>query len=153
MDSIEVDRLVYLDVCALERPFDDPRQLRIVVEAASVMLIIAAANADSLRLLWSPVHTIEISAMSNLETRKHLELLLSSIGTSIVPDDQVLTERVAQLRTKGIRYADAIHFACAELAQADFVTCDDRLLGQLKRLQTSIWFGTPPAYCAKEGLA
>jgi hypothetical protein len=38
------------------------------------------------------------------------------------------------------------------LAKCDFVTVDDRLLRQLRRVKIGVWFGTPAAYCDKEDL-
>ena len=48
--------------------------------------------------------------------------------------------------------ADAAPLAFAEQANADFVTCDARLLRQAHRIQAKIWCGTPVAYCDKENL-
>ena len=48
--------------------------------------------------------------------------------------------------------SDAAHLAFAEAAEADFVTCDDRLLRQCRRVQPSVWFGTLMAFCDKENL-
>gem|GEM_PF-1482095 len=64
-----VPKRVYLDICALSRPFDDQRQVRIQLES-----------------------------------------------------------------------------------RADFVTVDDRLLKQCRRVQATVWYGTPLAYCEKENL-
>jgi hypothetical protein len=36
--------------------------------------------------------------------------------------------------------------------QADFVTVDDRLLKQCRRVQATVWYGTPLTYCEKENL-
>jgi len=35
-----IPKLVYLDICALSRPFDDQRQVRIQLESSAVALII-----------------------------------------------------------------------------------------------------------------
>jgi hypothetical protein len=50
------------------------------------------------------------------------------------------------------RPADAAHLAFAEAAQASFVSCDDRLLRLCQRIQPNVWYGTPIAFCAEEGL-
>lgn len=47
---------------------------------------------------------------------------------------------------------DAAHVAFAEAANADFVSVDDRLLKQCKRLSVHVWYGSPLAYCDKENL-
>ena len=62
-------------------------------------------------------------------------------------------ERTAEhLHTLGLGPADAAHVAFAELAECDFVTVDDCLLRQLRRVRTSVWFGAPAGYCDKEDL-
>lgn len=35
---------------------------------------------------------------------------------------------------------------------ADFITCDDHLLRQCRRIGLQVWSGTPPSYCDKENL-
>ena len=57
-----------------------------------------------------------------------------------------------QLVEHGLGPADAAHLALAEAAEADFVSCDDRLLRQCRRVESSIWFGTLMAFCDKENL-
>jgi hypothetical protein len=56
------------------------------------------------------------------------------------------------LHTLGLGPAVAAHVAFAELTECDFVTVDDRLLRQLRRVKIGVWFGTPAAYCDKEDL-
>jgi len=51
-----------------------------------------------------------------------------------------------------LRPADAAHVALAEEVGCAFITVDDRLLRQLRRVDIKIWFGTPVAFCEKEGL-
>jgi predicted nucleic acid-binding protein len=52
----------------------------------------------------------------------------------------------------GLGPADAAHLAFAEAAQADFITCDDRLIRQCRRFKPSVWFGAPNAFCDRENL-
>jgi hypothetical protein len=53
------ERRVYLDVCALCRPFDDQSQMRIRLEADAVQLILSHVRGESLALAVSPVHELE----------------------------------------------------------------------------------------------
>jgi predicted nucleic acid-binding protein len=61
-------------------------------------------------------------------------------------------KRAEKWVAQGLGVADAAHLAFAEQAQADFVTVDDRLLKQCRRLEPVVWCGTPQAYCDKESL-
>ena len=143
---------VYLDVCALCRPFDDQTQMRIRLETEAVQLILSYVRAEDLVLFVSPVHDVEIAVIPDLTEREHLMTLLKQIGHQITTNLVEVRDRTELLIEQGMGLADAAHFAFAEAISADFVTCDDRLLRQCQRVQTKIWFGTPLALCEKEVL-
>ena len=54
-------KVVYLDCCSLQRPFDDKSQPRIAVEAEAVLVILALCESDHLKLLSSEALQFEIS--------------------------------------------------------------------------------------------
>lgn len=143
---------VYLDVCALSRPFDDQSQMRIRLETDAVLLILGHVQAKRLTLIASPVHDVEIAAIGDTAEREHLQLLLRNHGTPAPFDLPQARRRAEELVRLGLGTADAAHLALAEQSQCDFVTCDDHLLRQCHRVQTSIWYGTPISYCEKEDL-
>ena len=145
-------RRIYLDVCALCRPFDDQAQMRIRLETDAVQLILSHVHAGNLTLAVSPAHDIEISAIDDLTEREHLLSMLRQFGRRITFDLKQTRKRAEQLSQQGLGPADAAHLAFAEEAQADFITCDDRLLRQCQHIQPSVWFGTPVAFCDKENL-
>jgi len=72
---------VYLDVCALCRPFDDQRQARIRLETTSVELILAYVRKKKIELIVSPTHDAEIEATADREERSQLMLLMKQLGT------------------------------------------------------------------------
>jgi predicted nucleic acid-binding protein len=143
---------VYLDVCVLCRPFDDQQQVRIHLETSAIELILAHVRQAKLALIVSPVHELEIGAITDLEERKQLLLLLEEFGTRLEFDLSVARQRAEQWVAQGLGVADAAHLAFAEAAQAEFVTVDDRLLKQCRRVKPDVWCGTPPTYCEKENL-
>lgn len=145
-------RQVYLDVCALNRPLDDQNQMRIRLEADAVLLILSHARARTLCIVVSPVHFSEAVANPDLAKREHVQLLLKDVGTEVAVDMGLTRDRAKQLHGLGLGAADAAHVAFAELAGCDFVTVDDRLLRQLRRVGSAAWFGTPATYCDKEDL-
>jgi predicted nucleic acid-binding protein len=77
---------------------------------------------------------------------------LEEVGTQVEFDLQTVRQRAEQWVGQGLGVADAAHLAFAEAAQAEFVTVDDRLLSQCRRIKPDVWCGTPPAYCEKENL-
>jgi predicted nucleic acid-binding protein len=143
---------VYLDVCVLCRPFDDQQQARIRLETEALALILAHIRESDCDLISSPVHHAEIESIRQPEERQHLQLLLERLGTQIPFDLSAARQRAETLADTGMGVTDAVHVAFAERAQADFITVDDRLLKQCNRLVTSIWCGSPLAYCEKEKL-
>ncbi len=150
-DSVS-PKQIYLDVCVLCRPFDDQQQVRIRLETNAVELILAHIRHQTLELVVSSVHHIEIRAITDREERQHLLLLLSQLGSSPQIDVAATRKRAEQLVDQGMGVADATHVAFAEASGAEFVTVDDRLLKQCHRLNIKIWCGTPLAYCEKENL-
>lgn len=143
---------VYLDVCALNRPFDDQSQIRIRLETAAVHLILANVRSRSLQMLLSPVHQIEVNAIPDTARRTSLQALIRETGIQIHTDTSVARKRATQLHGQGMGIADATHIAYCESSGADFVTVGDRLLRQCKRIGISVWAGTPSGYCEKESL-
>ena len=143
---------IYLDVCALCRPYDDQSYLRIQLEAIAVQLIFSAIGQNMYELVYSPVHVAEISAISDQLERFELYHLLQETGKFITADKGQSRERAEELLLFGLGPADAAHLAFAEVAGADFVTCDDRLCKKCRKLGLAIWAGDPVAFCDKEGL-
>jgi len=148
----QAGKRIYLDVCTLCRPFDDQTQMRIRLETDAVQLILSHVRSGNLILIVSPVHMIETRAIDDLTEREHLLATLQQIGHRVAFDLQRTRERAEHLTQQGLGPADAAHLAFAENAQADFITCDDRLLRQCPRVQPGVWFGTPVAFCDKENL-
>lgn len=147
-----MQRRVYLDVCALNRPLDDQSQMRIRLETDAVLLILSHVRARTLQMVVSPVHYREASANPDITRREHVLALLRNIGSEVIVDVSGVRERAEELLQQGLGTADAAHVAFAEATESDFVSVDDRLLRQLQRVRPQIWCGTPMAYCDKEDL-
>jgi predicted nucleic acid-binding protein len=126
--------------------------IRIRLETEAVQLILSHVRAGSLSLVVSPVHDAEIVAINDLAERSHLQMMLQQIGHRVPPDPSQARLRAEALVQQGLGPADAAHLAYAGQVGADFVTCDDRLIRQCRRVKLGIWFGTPIAFCDKEDL-
>lgn len=107
-------RRVYLDVCALCRPFDDQSQTRIRLETEAVQLILSHVRAGNLSLIVSPVHDTEITAIGDLAERIYLQVMLQRIGHRVPLDLSQARQRAEALVQQGLGPADAAHLACAE---------------------------------------
>src|SRR3972149_5924139 len=98
---------IYLDVCSLNRPFDDHTQDRVRLESEAVLTILSRSQTESWILLGSEIIDIEISK---------------------IPDDDT-EKRAIELEELDFKSFDALHIACAEKGEADvLLTTDDDLL-------------------------
>jgi hypothetical protein len=144
--------LLYLDVCTLCRPFDDQSLLRIRLETDSYYLILQAIQDGDYGLLVSPVHLLEVDAIQNLVERNEIKAALGQQGTSCDGDRRSIRHRAEELAEQGMGLADAAHVAFAEVCADYFISCDDRLLKQCRRLGAPIKVMTPVAFCEQEEL-
>jgi len=120
--------VVYLDICALKRPFDDARSERIRREADAVARIFEEAENGRIQLVVSPAHQFENDRNPREDRRLATALWLQKTGHSVELASAV-DERARSLTGLGFGPLDALHLAFAEHAQARwFVTTDDRLL-------------------------
>lgn len=145
-------RRVYVDVCALSRPFDDQTQARIRLETEAVKLLLSHVRQRDIQLAVSVVHSLEIAAIDDMEERNTLEQILTEFGEIFPADLQHTRQRAEALTYLNLGPADAAHLALAEAMEADFVSVDDRLLKRARRAGLAIWCGTPVEYCEKEQL-
>jgi predicted nucleic acid-binding protein len=117
-----------------------------------VQLILSHIRLGALTCIMSPVHEIEIRAIPDFTERTYLQALLRQIGVVAQVDRAVVRARAEYLSTQDVGVADAAHLAYAEAAGADFVTTDDRLVRQCRRIGAAVWCGTPVTYSDKENL-
>lgn len=119
---------VYLDVCCLNRPFDDQRQDRIRLEAEAVARIVERLSVGEWTWVGSEVMRLEIGKIPDPVRKARVALLGASTHFEIAVESAVAA-RAARLCAAGFGNMDALHLACAEAGQADvFLTTDDKLL-------------------------
>jgi predicted nucleic acid-binding protein len=121
---------IYLDVCCLNRPFDDQTQARVRLEAEAVLMILTQCETGDWEWIGSEVIVLEIHQTPDPERRRRVQLLTSHAHRSVVVGKSEI-ERAQQFEAWGISAFDALHLACAESGGADvFLTTDDKLLGK-----------------------
>ncbi len=145
-------KFIYLDICALCRPFDDQSYLRIRMETEAVNLILLKIKEGFYQMVVSPVHIKEIEAISDEIERIQLLTLLNNYGKATEVDIRATRERAEELIKFGFGIADAAHVAFAEMASAEFISCDGKLVKKCKRHKIKVWCGNPIAFCEKEDL-
>ena len=119
---------IYLDLCVYNRPFDDQRQPRIVIEGTEFLFLLSKAIEKEITLINSFV--LEDENMRNpFIGRKDKIADFLKVATKFVGYSEKLENRAKEIEKFGIMAIDALHIACAEVAKDDFlVTCDDLLV-------------------------
>jgi predicted nucleic acid-binding protein len=118
---------IYLDVCCLNRPFDDQTQDRIRLESESILLIMGHVENGEWDWLSSEIVNYEIEQIPDPGRKQYVSILASFAG-EIIPLEDKDIERSKQLVSLGFHTYDALHLACAEKAKVDnFLTTDDQL--------------------------
>lgn len=145
-------KLIYLDVCALSRPFDEQDYLRIRLETEAVNLILSKVKEGYYRLLVSSAHVKEIKAIPDIFERIELQTLLDKLGEPAKVDLIKARIRAEELVDLGFGVADAAHVAFAEQTGASFISCDDKLVKKCLNHKTNVWCGNPVTFCEMEDL-
>jgi predicted nucleic acid-binding protein len=125
--------LIYLDVCCLNRPFDDQTQHRILLESEAIIAILERCESGQYRLLGSEAVDKEISALPDAERREKVSVL-GSLAENKIQLDDIIKSRAKEIMKMGFKTFDALHLTCAESGHADiFLTTDDKLLDRAKK--------------------
>ncbi len=130
---------IYLDVCCLNRPFDDQSQDRIHLEAEAVLAIIKQVEQGDWQWLSSDIVAYEINNTPSDERKERLWSLECRATERLELTDAVFAESQT-IQQFGFSTYDALHLALASMAGVDaFLSTDDKLLkkarqyaGQLK---------------------
>ena len=145
-------KIIYIDVCALCRPFDEQEYMRVRLETEAVNLILSKVRDGNYKLIVSPVHIKEIEAISDTIERVELQIVLNEWGEQIHVNMAETRSRAEDLVNLGFGIADAAHVAFAEQAEVPFISCDDRLIKKCINHKITVWCGNPVAFCEKENL-
>ncbi len=118
---------LYLDVCSLNRPFDDQLQDRIKLEAEAILSILYRCEIGEFELFTSDIIDVEVSNMLNSEKQQKV-LTLLEIANEKISLSSSIEKRAQMFQAEGIKLFDALHIASAEDRGAvAFITTDDRL--------------------------
>ncbi|MBA3248006.1 MAG: PIN domain-containing protein [Pyrinomonadaceae bacterium] len=129
---------IYLDVCCLQRPFDDQRQARIHLEAEAVKLLLARVEAGE--FLWVSSEAVDDEVLQNPDAEHALKamLLVTHAALKIAVEEKEI-RRAAELERLGFTGFDALHLASAESGGVQvFLTTDDKILKRAARLATQL---------------
>lgn len=119
---------VYLDNCCFNRPFDDPSDLLVRLEAEAKMHVQQEIRSGKIELAWSFILDFENRANPYADRRDFTAQWKSLAVLDIGAEDAVFRD-ADLIMELGIREKDALHIACAVRAECDyFLTTDRRIL-------------------------
>lgn len=119
---------IYLDVCCLNRPFDDQTQDRVHLEAEAILSIFRRLEKGDWTWISSSVVLYEVNQIPN-DDRKHRILRLCDKASHVVRLDDDIYALAEQLKHLGFKSYDSLHLCCAKKAGADvFLSTDDKLV-------------------------
>ena len=134
---------IYMDVCCLNRPFDDASQDRIFFEAEAVLAILSRCKNGEWQLVSSGVIDSELSKSSDEDKLEKVLELYSTANERLLLDTK--TEQRAKFFQKcGMQPFDSLHLALAETYAVDvFLTTDDKLLRMTTTVELNIRVANP----------
>lgn len=129
---------LYLDTCSLNRLWDDQTQVKIHLEAESVVYILDAAKAGLAELVSSAYLVAEILSNPDPSRRADVMTLLQPAVLHVTPSDAIKS-RAHELAAWNITGLDALHVAAAEAASCDYLlTTDDKFFRRAARAAEAI---------------
>jgi predicted nucleic acid-binding protein len=129
IDTMAKKYKIYLDVCCLNRPFDDQTQPRIRLESEAILEIISRCRTGEWELLNSTALESEVARTPDISRREQVQEVLSIAQQKILVNAET-SKRAIDITKFGIKNFDALHIACAEDNADVFLTTDNRLLSK-----------------------
>ncbi len=127
-----------MDVCCLNRSFDDLGQERIRLEAEAILWILQCCQNHEWSLLNSNALEFELEKTPMREKAEQVASLLA-LAQSRIDSNEGIQTRAKALISIGFKLYDALHIAFAEAANVDvMLTTDDRLLRRALRCKEEL---------------
>jgi hypothetical protein len=118
---------IYLDVCSLNRPFDDQTQMKIRLETEAKLFIQAGIRDNKYSLVWSYMLDYENDKNPYEDKRRTISPWKNISKDYCTSSDDVLN-RAKEIMKLDIKGNDALHIACAiEKKCSYFITTDNKL--------------------------
>jgi predicted nucleic acid-binding protein len=121
-------KIIYLDNCCLNRPYDIQENIKVQIETESKLYIQTKIRENIYSLIWS--YILEYENNENpYEIRRSEILQWKKISTIHVEPTENIFHRAELLLKYNIKSKDALHLSCAIEGNADyFITTDQNLI-------------------------
>ena len=118
---------IYLDVCSLNRPFDDQTQMKIRLETEAKLFIQANIRDKKYSLVWSYMLDYE-NDKNPYEEKRSMIAPWKEISDAYCSSSDEVLQRGKEIMKHDIKSNDALHIACAIEKECDyFITTDNKL--------------------------
>ncbi len=126
---------IYLDNCCFNRPFDDPKQVRVRLEAEAKLYVQTKIFEKEIELVWSYILEYENKFNPYEERRNTIHSWRQKALSEVVETEEIVKMAENFMKTN-IKSKDALHLACAVAGKCDyFLTTDDLLLSKKSRIK------------------
>jgi len=132
-----------MDVCCLNRPFDDLTQAKVYLEAEAIMSIVSHCERNIWILVTSSVVNYEISRTNDISRMEHIQNLCTIARKYVIMTEKD-EQRAKYFQQNGIKPMDSFHLAVAESNRVDvFLTTDKKLINAANRLGLKLIVANP----------
>jgi len=129
---------VYLDTSIYNRPFDDQTQPKIFLESQGIAIILQMVETKMVVLVSSSVVEYENSRNPYPIKQEAMNRYLQMAESRQIVDEAI-RQRAERLQHNGLKAIDALHVACAEAIDSDYlITCDKRLINRCSGLTLKV---------------
>ncbi|HUU78669.1 MAG TPA: PIN domain-containing protein [candidate division Zixibacteria bacterium] len=124
---------IYLDVCCLNRPFDDQTQDMVHLEAEAILAILQNCEDEDWQLVNSEIIKFEISKTPNIIRKQKVTKIMELAKEYIILDEKIIM-RAKSIEQQGIKAIDSLHLASAEKVNVDvFLSTDKELIKKIQK--------------------
>lgn len=121
-------RLIYLDLCCFNRPYDDQSMLSIYLETQAKLQIQDNVRNNNIALVWSTMMDFENSANMDEIIREEINTW-RELSDIVIHQSETIVQKAKLFQSIGLRNKDALHIASAIAGNARyFITTDKGIL-------------------------
>jgi len=121
-------KLIYLDNCCFNRPYDDQSQPKVAIETLAKLYIQELVIKHELDIVWSYILKFE-NSRNIFEAKREAIAQWEKISIRFVEKSELITAMAREIAVSGVKPADSLHIACAIAAKCDYmITVDERML-------------------------
>jgi hypothetical protein len=111
---------LYLDVCALSRPFDNLDDLHIRLESDAIIDLLTRITAGQYQLCASDILAYESSQIPSFEVREFIDEIIRHAASSHIALTPAQIASAGEFEKRGVYAYDALHLAAAAAGRCDY---------------------------------